>query len=44
MSNCRLDVEKMDTTFASKTSKHDIHRVKCADCHDGIIMPLVPEK
>jgi len=33
MSNCGLDVEKMDTTFASATSKHDVHRVKCLDCH-----------
>jgi hypothetical protein len=33
LSNCKLDVEKMDTTFASRTSPHDIHRVKCADCH-----------
>ena len=42
MSNCRLDVEKMDTTYASKTSKHDIHRVKCNDCHDGVHVRLVP--
>jgi hypothetical protein len=33
MSNCGLDVEKMDTTFASAQSKHNIHWVKCADCH-----------
>ena len=33
MSNCGLDVEKMDTTFRSSDSKHNIHRVKCADCH-----------
>jgi hypothetical protein len=33
MSNCGLDVEKMDTTFLSDTSKHNIHWVKCADCH-----------
>jgi hypothetical protein len=33
MSNCGLDVEKMDTTFASTASKHNIHWVKCADCH-----------
>jgi hypothetical protein len=23
----------MDTTFASSKSKHNIHFVKCADCH-----------
>jgi len=33
MSNCGLDVEKMDTTFVSANSKHNIHWVKCADCH-----------
>jgi hypothetical protein len=36
-SNCGLDVERMDTTFKSPTSPHDIHFVKCADCHvDGV--------
>ena len=33
MSNCGLDVEKMDTTFNSTISKHNIHFVKCSDCH-----------
>jgi len=33
MSNCGLDVEKMDTTFKSTDSKHNIHWVKCAGCH-----------
>lgn len=33
LSNCGLDVEKMDTTFANRNSKHNIHTVKCADCH-----------
>jgi hypothetical protein len=33
MSNCGLDVEKMDTTFASQGSQHNIHWVKCLDCH-----------
>lgn len=33
MSNCGLDVEKMDTSFASGNSRHNIHWVKCADCH-----------
>lgn len=36
-SNCGLDVEKMDTTFLSSGSTHDIHRVRCVDCHrEGI--------
>lgn len=33
MSNCGIDVEKMDTTFRSTDSRHNIHWVKCADCH-----------
>jgi hypothetical protein len=33
MSNCGLDVEKMDTTFRAAESKHNIHWVKCEDCH-----------
>lgn len=32
-SNCGLDVETMDTTFKDRASRHDIHTVKCADCH-----------
>lgn len=33
LSNCGLDVEKMDTTFANPKSVHNIHTVKCLDCH-----------
>ncbi len=33
MSNCGIPVEKMDTTFASEKSMHNIHWVKCEDCH-----------
>ena len=33
MSNCVIDVEKMDTTFADAKSKHNIHWVRCTDCH-----------
>ncbi len=33
LSNCGLDVEKMDTTFKSTKSPHNIHFVKCMDCH-----------
>ena len=33
LSNCGLDVEKMDTTFKSTKSPHNIHFVKCIDCH-----------
>ena len=33
MSNCGIDVEKMDTTFANAESTHTVHWVRCADCH-----------
>ena len=33
MSNCAQDVEKMDTTYANAASRHNIHWVKCIDCH-----------
>jgi cytochrome c7-like protein/cytochrome c554/c'-like protein len=33
LSNCGLDVETMDTTFKSAKSAHNIHFVKCMDCH-----------
>lgn len=33
LSNCGLDVEKMDTTFLRPSSTHNIHFMKCADCH-----------
>jgi len=33
LSNCGLNVETMDTTFKSSDSRHNLHFVKCADCH-----------
>jgi hypothetical protein len=33
LSNCGLDVERMDTTFRSLDSTHNIHSVSCEDCH-----------
>jgi hypothetical protein len=33
LSNCGIDVEKMDTTFKSPDSRNDVHRVACVDCH-----------
>ena len=33
LSNCGLDVEKMDTSFQSRNSPHDIHFMKCESCH-----------
>jgi hypothetical protein len=37
LSNCGIAVETMDTTFRSADSGHNIHRVRCEDCHkDGV--------
>jgi hypothetical protein len=33
LSNCGIDVAKMDTTFRSLDSPHNIHNVSCQDCH-----------
>jgi hypothetical protein len=33
LSNCGINVETMDTTFKSAKSAHNVHTVKCADCH-----------
>jgi hypothetical protein len=33
LSNCGIDVEKMDTTFKDLKSAHNVHFVKCIDCH-----------
>lgn len=45
MSHCGLDVEKMDTTYASAASKHNIHWVKCEDCHThGVPKPKTRQK
>jgi len=35
LSNCGLDVEAMDTTFKSTKSLHNIHFVRCVDCHSN---------
>jgi len=39
LSNCGRDVEKMDTTFANLKSGHNIHFVKCIDCHPKGVPP-----
>ena len=33
ISNCKLDVTKMNTSFANPESKNNIHFVACSDCH-----------
>jgi hypothetical protein len=43
MSNCGLDVETMDTSFRSPDSDHNVHTVKCADCHTDGIPELGPQ-
>jgi len=35
-SHCGIDVRKMDTTFLSTKSGHNIHSVACEDCHGGV--------
>ncbi|MBI4873701.1 MAG: hypothetical protein HY822_03595 [Acidobacteria bacterium] len=42
LSNCGLDVEKMDTTFLNASSKHNVHFVTCADCHPRGVPPQRP--
>jgi len=32
-SHCGIPVERMDTSFLSKSSAHNVHTVACADCH-----------
>ena len=33
VSNCKLDVIQMNTTFKNRSSQHNIHTVACKDCH-----------
>lgn len=35
ISNCKLDVTTMNTTFADSQSPNNIHFVSCTDCHAG---------
>lgn len=39
LSNCGRDVETMDTTYKDLKSKHNVHWVKCADCHPKGVPP-----
>jgi hypothetical protein len=32
-SHCGIDVRRMDTSYNSKFSAHDVHTVSCTDCH-----------
>jgi hypothetical protein len=45
LSNCGLDVEKMDTSFANPKSRHNVHTVKCVDCHEkGVPKKLTAQR
>jgi hypothetical protein len=33
ISNCKIDVEKMNTSYVDRASKNNIHYVACTDCH-----------
>jgi hypothetical protein len=41
VSSCGIPVENMNTTFKDSKSKHNIHFVKCADCHNGIEAKII---
>jgi len=42
-SHCGIEVQKMDTTFLSLQSKHNVHTVACLDCHpSGIPQKVRP--
>ena len=40
ISNCKLDVTKMNTSYADAKSPNNIHFVACADCHQGEKRPM----
>jgi hypothetical protein len=42
MSHCGIDVEKMDTTYLNAASPHNIHWVRCTDCHQQGIPRMKP--
>ncbi|HXX62253.1 MAG TPA: cytochrome c3 family protein, partial [Bacteroidota bacterium] len=39
ISNCQRDVTTMNTTFFDRKSPHNIHFVRCIDCHTKGIPP-----
>ncbi len=32
--NCKMDVRQMNTTYLTKNSPNDIHRISCTSCHE----------
>lgn len=43
ISNCKLDVTKMNTSYADQKSNNNIHFVSCTDCHNDIAK-IKPQK
>jgi hypothetical protein len=43
-SHCDIEVQKMDTTFLSTKSAHNVHTVACLDCHPQGIPVKAPLK
>lgn len=37
ISNCKLDVKTMNTTYSLPSSPNDIHSVRCEDCHEDML-------
>jgi hypothetical protein len=38
ISNCKLDVKTMNTTYSNPNSPNDIHSVACTDCHEEMLV------
>ena len=43
-SSCGLDVKTMDTTFRARASKHNIHTMRCLDCHPAGVPKRAPQE
>ena len=46
VSNCKMDVTKMNTTYLDPDSPNDIHTVSCTDCHEEkkVIVRIIEKK
>ncbi len=44
LSNCGVPVEAMDTSYLTRSSRHNIHSVRCLDCHGDTIPPRPKDK
>jgi len=43
ISNCKLDVLTMNTTYSNPASPHNIHSVSCKDCHHEFSKKVIKE-